>query len=42
MTVDGSLLFYWLIAAVVLAPIVLIVKGLTAGKRGDTSKARKL
>ncbi len=31
-----SLFFYWLIAAVVAMPVVLIVKGLTAGKRKDS------
>lgn len=40
MTVDSSLLFYWLIAAVVLAPVVLISKGLAAGKRDDTREPR--
>jgi hypothetical protein len=40
MSVDGSWLFYWFIAAVVLAPIVLIVKGLAAGKRGDIRESR--
>lgn len=41
MTIEASWLFYWLIAAVVLAPIVLIVKGITAGKRRDTRESRK-
>lgn len=30
--VESVWFFYWLIAAIVLAPIVLIVKGLAAGK----------
>ena len=33
MNIPGSWFFYWIIAAVVLAPIVLIVKGVMAGKR---------
>ena len=30
---DLSVFFYWLIAAVVLAPIVLIIKGIAADKK---------
>lgn len=35
---ESAWLFYWLIAAVVLAPIVLIVKGIAAGKGKDVRK----
>lgn len=35
MNLDTAWFFYWLIAAVVLAPVVLIVKGLAAGQRKD-------
>jgi hypothetical protein len=41
MTVPSSWLFYWLIAAVALAPVVLIVKGIAAGKRTDAPEAPK-
>lgn len=41
MNVPTSWLFYWLIAAVALAPIVLIVKGLAAGRRADTPEPKK-
>lgn len=41
MTIDASLLFYWLIAAVVCMPIVVIVRGITAGKRGQAPHAPK-
>ena len=41
MNIDAPWLFYWLLAAVVLAPIVLIVKGLAAGKRPPPRAPRK-
>ncbi|HEX8987175.1 MAG TPA: hypothetical protein VF816_04385 [Rhodocyclaceae bacterium] len=38
MSIDPSFFLYWLLAAVVLAPIVLIVKGIAAGERKDKDK----
>ncbi len=41
MNIPESWFFYWLIAAVVCTPIVLIVKGITAGKHDAKPKEKK-